>query len=138
MDNPPVEVIGRQAELALVQERLADGSVVIAGPPGIGKTTLWRAAIARIAPGATLLEATAAAAEEGFGYALLADLVGDLSREGLSDPKRHALERVLLNLLTSRANAGRYVQAELEALIREQGDATGLFSTGGLLKALVG
>lgn len=52
--------------------------------------------------------------------------------------QRWAGSPMLLNLLASRANAGRYVQAELEALIREQGDATGLFSTGGFLKALVG
>jgi hypothetical protein len=43
---------------------------------------------------------------------------------------------MLLNLLARRANAGRYVKAELEALVAEQGDASDLFSATGLLKAL--
>ena len=52
--------------------------------------------------------------------------------------QRWAGSPMLLNVLATRANAGRYVQAELEALIREQGDASSLFSAGGFLKALVG
>lgn len=43
----------------------------------------------------------------------------------------------VLNLLAARANAGRFVRHELEALIAERGDATALLSPTGLLTALV-
>jgi flavin-dependent dehydrogenase len=44
---------------------------------------------------------------------------------------------LMLNLLAARANAGRFVRRELEALIAEEGDASRLFSARGLLTALV-
>lgn len=50
--------------------------------------------------------------------------------------QRWAASPMLLNVLTSRANAGRYVQGELEALVAERG-AVDLFSASGLLKALI-
>lgn len=43
----------------------------------------------------------------------------------------------ILNLLVARANRGRFVRSELEALIAERGDAAELFSRRGLLKVLV-
>ena len=43
----------------------------------------------------------------------------------------------VLNLLASRASAGRFVRDELEALVSERGDARRLFSPWGLLRALV-
>jgi geranylgeranyl reductase family protein len=43
----------------------------------------------------------------------------------------------LIDLLARRANAGRFVRAELEALVDERGDASDLFSIRGLLTALV-
>jgi flavin-dependent dehydrogenase len=51
--------------------------------------------------------------------------------------QRWAASPTLLNVLAARANAGRYMQAELEALIAERGDASDLFSVAGLLKALI-
>jgi flavin-dependent dehydrogenase len=44
---------------------------------------------------------------------------------------------LMLDLLAMRANAGRFVRRELEALVAEQGDAHALFSVPGLLTALV-
>jgi geranylgeranyl reductase family protein len=44
----------------------------------------------------------------------------------------------LLNLLTSRANAGRFVRRELETLIAETGNPLRLFSVPGLVRALIG
>jgi flavin-dependent dehydrogenase len=52
--------------------------------------------------------------------------------------QRWARRPWMLNLLAQRATAGRFVKAELEALIAERGDASHLFSTAGLLKSLVG
>jgi geranylgeranyl reductase family protein len=43
----------------------------------------------------------------------------------------------LIEFLTHRANAGRFVRRELEALVDERGDASDLFSIRGLLTALV-
>ncbi len=44
----------------------------------------------------------------------------------------------LLNLLARRANAGRFVRRELEALIAEEGNPSRLFSVRGAMRALVG
>ncbi len=44
----------------------------------------------------------------------------------------------LLNLLTSRANAGRFVRRELEALIAETGNPSRLFSVRGMVRAVTG
>jgi geranylgeranyl reductase family protein len=44
---------------------------------------------------------------------------------------------LVLNLLAARANGGRFVRRELEALIAEEGDAEALFSATGLVSALV-
>jgi geranylgeranyl reductase family protein len=51
--------------------------------------------------------------------------------------QRWAAWPVLLNLLARRADAGRFVREELEALVDERGDASALFSGRGLLTALV-
>jgi geranylgeranyl reductase family protein len=50
--------------------------------------------------------------------------------------QRWAASPALLNVLARRANAGKHVQEELEALVAERGDAAKLFSATGLLKAL--
>jgi geranylgeranyl reductase family protein len=52
--------------------------------------------------------------------------------------QRWAASPTLLNLLAWRANTGNYMQAQLEALVAERGDAADLFSALGLLKALAG
>jgi flavin-dependent dehydrogenase len=44
----------------------------------------------------------------------------------------------LLNLVASRANAGRFVRPELEALIAETGNPSRLFSVGGIIRAVLG
>jgi geranylgeranyl reductase family protein len=51
--------------------------------------------------------------------------------------QRWAARPAMLNLLAWRANRGRFVREELEALIAERGNAATLFSLPGLLKALV-
>jgi hypothetical protein len=51
--------------------------------------------------------------------------------------QRWAASPLLLNVLARRANHGRHVRRELEALVAERGEATRLFSATGLLKALV-
>jgi menaquinone-9 beta-reductase len=51
--------------------------------------------------------------------------------------QRWAAHPLLLDLLGARATAGRFVRQELEALVDERGDPRALFSTRGLMRALV-
>src|SRR5215211_767836 len=77
------DIAGREDEIARVGEflaRSAEGprALVIRGEPGIGKTTLWRAAIERAdAQGVTVLSARCVEAELPLGLAGLADLLED-------------------------------------------------------------
>jgi menaquinone-9 beta-reductase len=109
---------------------------------------------------------TYSATGEGIGKAMesgiqAAELIGAALRgrravDGLEHAYRRTFERrfgcryrayevaeqwarspFLLNLLAWRANRGRFVQGELEALVAERGNPTTLFSWPGLLKALV-
>ncbi len=79
--------------------------LVIEGEAGIGKTTLWLAAIEQArARGFRVLSAREGQAESKLAYAAVADLLGDVESAvltALPDVQRIALERVLL-----RANGG--------------------------------
>lgn len=110
--------------------------------------------------------ATYAATGEGIGKAMEGGLMaavlisetlmGERSADGLEQFYEHEFRRRfgsryhayqvgqhwagkawMLNLLARRANAGRFVRSELEALLAERGDASGLLSWSGLFRALV-
>jgi MoxR-like ATPase len=94
------EIVGRQAELQAVQrflraarERIA--ALVIEGEPGIGKTTIWRHAIATAQnDGFRVLQARPAESEAKLSYVALADLVGGAFVEvhaTLPEPQQRAL-----------------------------------------------
>jgi DNA-binding CsgD family transcriptional regulator len=100
-----LEVIGRDDELAAVAavlERATTGAeaCVIEGEAGVGKTTVWAAALdAASERGYEVVSARPAEAETSFAFAA----VGDLLRESLDtvlpalpSPQRHALEIALL------------------------------------------
>src|ERR687898_532518 len=105
-----VELVGREAELALVADRLADRRLVtLVGPGGIGKTALARAAVAhcagRFPEGAHVVDLTrvdaAAAVPESLaaqlGYAsfgALLDAPGDHAALVLVDNCEHVLDAV--------------------------------------------
>jgi DNA-binding CsgD family transcriptional regulator len=98
-------IVGRDADLAAVErflDRLATdrGALIVEGEAGIGKTTIWRAALASASQrGFRVLAARPAEAEASFSYAGLADLLGgayELVRDELSVPQQHALEVALL------------------------------------------
>jgi len=78
--------------------------LVIAGEAGIGKTTLWLAAVEQARErGFRVLTAQAGQAESALAYAALADLIGDVDESVLSDLpelQRVALDRVLLRAAT--------------------------------------
>jgi DNA-binding CsgD family transcriptional regulator len=101
---------GREAELAEVEAALASGrrgfaALVLEGDPGIGKTTVWRAAIANAAAeGCRVLSCRAVPAEARLSFAALGDLLAPVEADAfaaLPDPQRRALDAALL-----RADAG--------------------------------
>ena len=102
MDEP---IIGRDRELAELDAALDDESgwatgVILVGPAGAGKTTLWRAAVDRArARGRRVLEASPARAEARLSYAALGDLLSTLDDTAwapLPGPQRRALDVALL------------------------------------------
>ncbi|OBA82119.1 hypothetical protein A9W99_12005 [Mycobacterium sp. 1164966.3] len=98
-------VVSRAVELHAVTHFLASASarvsgLVIAGEAGIGKTTLWQAALDEAAErGFRVLSARVGATESVLAYASLADLIADIELDvfaGLPPLQRLALDRVLL------------------------------------------
>ena len=93
-------VVGREDELALLREFVAalaqgPGAMVVRGAAGVGKTTLWRAAIeAARAEGVSVLATRCSEAELPLALTGLADLVearlDDVANE-LAEPQRFEL-----------------------------------------------
>jgi predicted ATPase len=99
------EVIGREEELAAVaavldQATTGAAACVIEGEIGVGKTTLWTAALDAAAErGYRVVSARAAEAETSFAFAALGDLLReslDTVLPALPPPQRRALETALL------------------------------------------
>ena len=100
-------VLGRDSELTSIDACLArvPGAaaarlLVIAGEPGIGKTTLWGEATRRAsALGCRVLSSRPVPSDAGLPHVVLADLlrpVGDDALRSLPVPQRRALEVALL------------------------------------------
>jgi DNA-binding CsgD family transcriptional regulator len=103
--NPPQpELVGREDELDRVREwlgLLAGGAaaLLITGEAGIGKTSVWAAAVASAREAELcVLIARPAESELPLGYAALGDLLAPLSEEasaGLPEPQASALSAAL-------------------------------------------
>lgn len=137
--NVDTPVAGRSANDQAVGEFLASAAVrpsglVLEGEPGIGKTTMWLAAIERAREqGFQVLSTRTAAAESVLAYASLADLLSgiDLAAHAIPDTQRLALNRVLLRAeTTGPATDQRAVGAGLLSVI------DGLVQTGPVLVAI--
>jgi class 3 adenylate cyclase/DNA-binding CsgD family transcriptional regulator len=98
-------VVGREETLAELEDFVAalvrgPASLVIEGEPGIGKTTVWQAAVdAAVRRGYRVLVSRPAESEVELAYAGIADLlarVDDSVFDGLPAPQRQALEVALL------------------------------------------
>jgi DNA-binding CsgD family transcriptional regulator len=134
-----VPVIGREQEraalAAFVSGAAAQRALVIAGEPGIGKTTLWEAGIATAREhGLRALVARPSSAEIQLSYVALGDLLYGLEAEtlaGLPEPQRHALDVALLR--AEPAGAPPEPRAIALALL---GALRALASTGPLLVAI--
>jgi DNA-binding CsgD family transcriptional regulator len=99
------EVVGREGELdrlvAFLEDRAGlPGAIAIEGPAGVGKTTLWRAAVDRAADaGYLVLACRPAGAEVQLSLTTLSDLLEPYVAAvlpALPPPQRRALEIALL------------------------------------------
>ena len=98
-------MISRSAEFRAVSEFLLSAErqptgLIVEGDAGIGKTTIWLAAVAAARDrGFLVFSARAGQAESVLAYAAVADLLGDVDPAvlaGLPDLQRIAVDRVLL------------------------------------------
>ena len=101
----PAPVVGRDAELASLHdfvERVAGGAaaLVLEGEAGMGKTTLWRAAVEHAeALGLTVLQAQPVESETTLSYAGIGDLLDPVLEEALEPlpaVQQRALSRALV------------------------------------------
>jgi DNA-binding CsgD family transcriptional regulator len=121
-------VLGRGAEIeaaGAVFDRLTEGplALLIEGPAGIGKTTMWHAAIAAaLDRGARLLTTRAAETEARLAFSGLGDLLGDVDDSVLDElpgPQRRALDVALLRAEPDDAGADpRAVAAATTTILR--------------------
>src|SRR5690349_18267522 len=99
-----LEIVGREEELAALrtfvgQTPAGAATLLLEGEPGIGKSTLWLAAVEQArATGARVLSARPAEAERGLAHAVLGDLLEGVLDDfpALPAPRRRALEVAVL------------------------------------------
>ncbi len=118
-------LVGRESELGAVDLFLASErpcALAISGEPGIGKTTLWQAAVERArAGGARVLVARPTESEARLAFAGLADLLADVPDQlfaGLPEPQRVGLDAALLRAASERPPERRVVGAGFLTLLR--------------------
>jgi DNA-binding CsgD family transcriptional regulator len=103
-------IVGRESELAAL--RSPPRALVLTGGPGIGKTTLWEAAVgAARKEGATVLVARPTGAETQHSFAALADLFDGVDITALPAPQRSALDVALLRAAPTGAPPSAYAIA---------------------------
>ena len=119
-------LIGRDSEIALLVGRMAEaaegrgGSVLIEGEPGVGKSTLVRAALAEAAEAGRQVF-WGSGDELGQALPLLPLLEGLRIREPSANPRRNAIVRLLRGEVAPRGTDVPAALAEqLLALIAEQ------------------
>lgn len=106
----------------LTSAAVGPAALVVAGEPGIGKTTLWLAAVDQARErGMRVQAARAAQAESVLAYGSLADLLSGVDEAAFADlphPQRVALDRALLRLDAGDvATDHRAVSAAFSAVI---------------------
>src|SRR5581483_10414242 len=119
------EIVGRDREVAAtgaLLDALAAGprGLVLEGDPGIGKTAVWRVALADAAArGYRVLRCAGEQAEALLSFVGLADLVGDAVEDvaALPGPQRAALERALLRRDGTQQADARAIGVALHALL---------------------
>jgi DNA-binding CsgD family transcriptional regulator len=97
-------IVGRDSELASIDDFIqhpgSDRALVLRGEPGIGKTTLWNAGVARAAEQGHEVRTTRPTQSEAkLSYVGLGDLLEDLADEAFAElpgPQQLALDVALL------------------------------------------
>jgi DNA-binding CsgD family transcriptional regulator len=122
-------LVGREAELAKLDTFLAAEvrtarALVLAGGPGVGKTSLWETGITSAQrSGILVLTARPSEAEIQLSFAALSDLlesVDGIAFAALPAPQRHALEVALLRSEPSdRPPEARAIAAGFLGVLRE-------------------
>ena len=119
-------IVGRESELKAATEFLASSesrALAFIGEPGIGKTTVWEAAVGLArAEGATVLFARPAEPEAKLSFAGLADLLSTVPQElfsTLPPPQRMGLDSALLRATSRRTPEPRLVGTAFLSLLRE-------------------
>jgi DNA-binding CsgD family transcriptional regulator len=100
----PDAILGRERELAAIARVFEDGepgprALLLEGEAGIGKTTLWRAAVSTAARDGNVLEARASQAEAKLSFTVLSDLLTPFVEAfgaELPAEQRRALDAALL------------------------------------------
>jgi DNA-binding CsgD family transcriptional regulator len=118
-------LVGREAELGAVETFLGaerPRAIAIVGEPGIGKTTLWQAAVGRArVRDARLLVARPTESEARLAFAGLADLLAGVPDElfaRLPEPQRVGLDAALLRATSPRPPERHVVGAGFLTLLR--------------------
>ncbi len=118
-------LVGRESELGAVETFLRSGrpcAIAIVGEPGIGKTTLWQAAVEHArAQGSRVLIARPTESEARLAFAGLADLLAEVPDElfaRLPEPQRVGLDAALLRAPSARPPERRVVGAGFLTLLR--------------------
>lgn len=93
-------VVSRAIEAFFAAASIEPALLVVEGEPGIGKSTVWAAALEQARQqGFQIMSARPAATESTMAYGALADLLGGIDAAtiaSLPDPQRRALDWVLL------------------------------------------
>ncbi len=125
LKSRPME--SRSVKSFLTATAVGPSALLIEGEPGIGKTTLWLAAVEQAtAQGFRILSARAAAAESVLVYTALADLLDDVDAATWADlpaPQQLAVDQVLLRAHTGDVTDQRAVAAAFLAVIERFAEA---------------
>ena len=119
VESRPLE--GRSVSGFLASATSEPSALLIEGEPGIGKTTLWLAALElALDRGFRVLSARAAEAESVLAYAALADLLDGVPASAwgdLPEPQRAAVDQVLLRAEDGSATDQRAVAAAFLSVV---------------------
>jgi DNA-binding CsgD family transcriptional regulator len=119
------EIVGREKDLAALEDFIRDAerkaaALVLEGEAGIGKSTLWLAAVRSARErGLRVLSSRPAEAERGLAYVALGDLFDDILDDvlpALSPPRRRALG---VALLRDEASGGSVDQRAVAVAVRD-------------------